>query len=469
MLEPHPDAAREGGGEDEEALAALLADVAGAADLEEAGRRLAVGLAALAGGRGVEARVLALDEDGAAFVPIGATSAEAAGRRLPVAGTTHPVALAGLGLVAVAVPDGGGTALALPLPQPLVVDGPASALAPAVVQARLDAAARVVDDETAPDRRLALAPFGVALVGGTMDGGVDAAAAPDRIAALTRAAVLAGPILARHARHVRRGGTLARRAADTRVERAKNEFLASVSHELRTPIHAILGYASLLLDEVYGAMPPRQREKVERIHGAAEQLLAIVSDMLDVARIEAGRLPVRLERTPLVEVLRAVATEAGLAARAKGLTFTLDVAPGVAEVCTDPSRLQQLLGHLLANAVKFTATGEVTLRAVPDGERVRVDVVDTGIGIPASQLDAIWEDFHQVDQSRTREHGGTGLGLGIVRRLAATLGTEIRTVSAPGAGTTVSVWVPLRAATPPGAAPSPPDGGGAGADGVRER
>jgi signal transduction histidine kinase len=480
MAEPALNAATDPA--EDSALAALLADVAGAGDLEEAARRLAAGIAVLSGVelRGAEARILALDEDGAAFVLIGATADDRGSRRIPVADATHPAALAGLGLMTIGfatdmagtvlpdcavpaaasvgasgasgeparAPSGGTTGaapsrVAVPLPQPLVLDSPAHAIERGAVCARLDRRGWVVDDGPPPGRRIALAPFGVALVTIVPGRTLDALA----VRVLARAGELVGPILARHARHVRRGGTLARRAADTRVERAKNEFLASVSHELRTPIHAILGYASLLLDEVYGPLPARQRAKVERVHDAAEQLLTLVTDILDVARIEAGRLPVRLEATPLPAVLQQAGSEAALAARAKGLTFTLEVAPEVGDARTDAGRLAQLLGHLLGNAVKFTAAGTVTLRAQPDGDRVRVDVQDTGIGIPASQLEAIWDDFHQVDQSRTREHGGTGLGLGIVRRLATTLGVELRAESHPGQGTTMSAWIPTHGAT----------------------
>ena len=316
-------------------------------------------------------------------------------------------------------------------------------------------------------RRMGLAPFAVLAVsrpaGDSGDSGAAAGSAGPPVApvgqptggdavavdtgavreaaVLTPLCALAGPILARL------WAVDAALAAEARggADRAKHEFLASVSHELRTPIHAVLGYAALLLDEVYGPLPARQRDKVERIRNAAQGLLDLVSDVLDLARIEAGRLPLQLSTTPLRPVLREVGLQAEAAARARGLAFAWELAPDLPAVHTDAGRLGKVLGNLLSNAVKFTVAGTVTLRAAREGDRVRIDVVDTGVGIPTASLDAIWQDFHQLDQSRTRTAGGTGLGLSIVRRLADKLDVELAVASEPGRGTTFTVRVPTAA------------------------
>ncbi|MBV9881018.1 MAG: PAS domain-containing protein [Gemmatirosa sp.] len=233
-----------------------------------------------------------------------------------------------------------------------------------------------------------------------------------------------------------------------RASRLKSEFLASMSHELRTPINALIGYTALLRDHVYGELNPRQEDGLRRIHTSAEHLLALINDILDLARIEAGRMPVHMERTRLAPLLREAAQHAEPAARAKGIEFALELPPEPEVVHTDPEKLKQVLVNLLSNAVKFTAHGRVTLRAEHVGDRVRIDVADTGIGVRPEDQALIWQDFRQLDQSRTREYGGTGLGLSIVRKLAERLDATVGLTSEPGVGSVFSVTVP--ASSPPG-------------------
>ena len=218
-----------------------------------------------------------------------------------------------------------------------------------------------------------------------------------------------------------------------------------MSHELRTPINALIGYTALLRDRVYGELNQRQEDGLRRIQASAEQLQALINDILDLARIEAGRMPVHLERTQLAPLLREVALHAEPNVRAKGLDFTLELPPQPLAVHTDPEKLKQVLGNLLGNAVKFTGQGGVTLRAAAIDDRVRIDVVDTGIGIRAQDQSVVWDDFRQLDQSRTREYGGTGLGLSIVRKLADRLDATVSLTSAPGEGSVFSVTVPIAA------------------------
>jgi signal transduction histidine kinase len=230
-----------------------------------------------------------------------------------------------------------------------------------------------------------------------------------------------------------------------RANRLKSEFLASMSHELRTPINALIGYTALMLDRIYGELAPKQEEGLRRIQHSAQQLLTLVNDILDLAKIEAGRLAVHLEPSPVGPIVREAVMLAERAARTKGLALLTELPADLPLAHTDANKLRQALQNLLSNAIKFTPEGSVTVRAAAEGARVRVDVIDTGIGIRAEDLEAIWADFRQLDQSRTREYGGTGLGLSIVRRLVERLEGEVRVASVPGAGSVFSVLVPTAA------------------------
>jgi PAS domain S-box-containing protein len=232
-----------------------------------------------------------------------------------------------------------------------------------------------------------------------------------------------------------------------RANKLKSEFLASMSHELRTPINALIGYSALLLDGVLGDLNPKQRDALGRGRLAAEHLLALINDILDLAKIEAGKMPLHLEDVSLREVTMEVTQQVEPMVRKKQLDFEIDVAADCPVIYSDRTKIKQVLLNLLSNAVKFTNKGGVSIEAhcVPGG--VRIDVVDTGIGIRQSDLQAIWEDFRQVDQSRTREFGGTGLGLSITRKLLERLGGSVTVQSSYGDGSTFSVYLPLRAPT----------------------
>jgi PAS domain S-box-containing protein len=230
-----------------------------------------------------------------------------------------------------------------------------------------------------------------------------------------------------------------------RANKLKSEFLASMSHELRTPINALIGYSALLLDGVLGELSTRQRDALSRGRLAAEHLLALINDILDLAKIEAGKMPLHLEDVALREVTTEVSQQVEPMLRKKQLDFVMEVAPDCPMIYSDRTKIKQVLLNLLSNAVKFTNKGRVSIdiRCAPGG--VRIDVVDTGIGIRQSDLQAIWEDFRQVDQSRTREFGGTGLGLSITRKLLERLGGSVTVQSSYGEGSTFSVYLPVRA------------------------
>jgi signal transduction histidine kinase len=229
-----------------------------------------------------------------------------------------------------------------------------------------------------------------------------------------------------------------------RANKLKSEFLASMSHELRTPINALIGYSSLLLDGVLGDVNPKQRDALARGRAAAEHLLALINDILDLAKIEAGKMPLRLEDVSLREVTLEVTQQIEPMVRKKQLEFDIDVDPDCPAIYTDRTKIKQVLLNLLSNAVKFTTKGRVSVETRCAADGVRIDVVDTGIGIRPSDLEAIWEDFRQVDQSRTREFGGTGLGLSITRKLLERLGGKVIVKSTYGEGSTFSVYLPLR-------------------------
>ena len=234
-----------------------------------------------------------------------------------------------------------------------------------------------------------------------------------------------------------------------KANRLKSEFLASMSHELRTPINALIGYASLMLDRIYGDLTPRQEEGLNRIQGAAQHLLALINDILDLAKIEAGRMPLHLDDVKLGDIMTEISQQIEPLVKKKKLSFNVEMPNGDLVLHTDRTKVKQILLNLLSNAVKFTHQGGITVAISKDEADLRFDVTDTGIGIRAEDLGSIWEDFRQVDQSRTREFGGTGLGLSITRKLVDALGGHVFAQSTFGKGSTFTVILPIRSIVRP--------------------
>ena len=232
-----------------------------------------------------------------------------------------------------------------------------------------------------------------------------------------------------------------------RTNQYKSEFLARMSHELRTPLNSTLILARLLGDNVGGNLSEEQVRFANTIYSAGNDLLVLINDILDLAKIEAGKLELRLAQVSLSRVRDTMVREFEPVARSRGLSFAFDLAPGLPDhVTTDEQRVVQVLRNLVSNACKFTERGGVRVVASPVDDRIELSVTDTGIGIPADQHEAVFEAFHQIDGSVSRKHGGTGLGLAISRDLSSLLGGRLRLASTAGKGSTFTFDVPL---TPP--------------------
>lgn len=228
------------------------------------------------------------------------------------------------------------------------------------------------------------------------------------------------------------------------ASRLKSEFLANMSHELRTPLNSILGFSELLVQGEVGELSPQQQDFVGDIYNSGKHLLRLINDVLDLSRVEAGKMefhPERVDLAPLVreviDVLRAVATETSI-------RIEVTIAPELGSVQLDPARLKQVLYNYLSNAIKFSPTGGVVeVRAKPDSDTsLRVEVQDHGHGISESDLGRLFVDFEQLDPSRAKSHAGTGLGLALTRRLVEAQGGAVGVKSAKGAGSTFFVVLP---------------------------
>ncbi len=256
-----------------------------------------------------------------------------------------------------------------------------------------------------------------------------------------------------------------------RANQAKSEFLANISHELRTPLNAIVGFVELLKDGVYGDLSPRQVPPVDRIAASATHLRHLVDQVLDIAKIAAGRLEVHPETIVLRPFVLNVASELESLVNERGLSFSIAIGVSLPRVRTDPTHLRQILVNLIGNAVKYTPSGGVSVRGrlvgygsnervkrhtpddpvlagqSPDGRRtwIALQVIDTGVGIAPNDQTRIFEEFEQVNAGPRGDsmQRGTGLGLAISRRLAQLLGGDISVESQVGKGSTFTLWLPV--------------------------
>jgi signal transduction histidine kinase len=226
----------------------------------------------------------------------------------------------------------------------------------------------------------------------------------------------------------------------------KSQFLANMSHEFRTPLNAMLGYTSMLLQGVAGSIEGPARRQLARIESNGRHLLTIINEILDISRIEAGRMPLQNSRFKIPDLVTEVRAELEPIILRSKLTVTIDLPRDLRPISSDRQKVKQILLNLLSNALKFTHEGSVTIsvRRRPGDRAVDLTVSDTGIGIAPADQDRIFEDFRQLDNSPTRAYGGTGLGLSICRRLAQMLGGNIALQSQVGVGSRFTLTLPTQ-------------------------
>jgi PAS domain S-box-containing protein len=234
----------------------------------------------------------------------------------------------------------------------------------------------------------------------------------------------------------------AKEAAEAATQ-AKSEFLANMSHELRTPMNAIIGFTRLVMRRSKDVLPAREHDNLGKILISAEHLLTLINNILDLSKIEAGRMEIHLVGVQLAELVDACLRTVEPMIKGDSLRLAKALEADLPLLVTDQDKLKQILMNLLSNAVKFTAQGSVTVTARRQDGHIAVAVTDTGIGVPEDKLGLIFEEFRQVDSSIGRQYGGTGLGLSISRRLARLLGGDLTVQSTAGVGSTFTVTIPF--------------------------
>jgi len=238
--------------------------------------------------------------------------------------------------------------------------------------------------------------------------------------------------------------TLARDQAFA-ASHAKSSFLANISHELRTPLNAVIGYSELLMEEAEENGNNNQASDLNKIRTAGRHLLTLINDVLDICKIEAGKMELLLEVFDVSPMLEETASMISPLVKQNNNTFNYEMCDAHITMCSDITRVKQILFNLLSNASKFTSNGTITLKVELSGtDMILFKVIDTGIGIEQKQIEKLFSEFVQADDSTTREFGGTGLGLAICRRLSRLMGGDITATSRLGEGSTFVVSLPLR-------------------------
>src|SRR5262245_52362014 len=227
------------------------------------------------------------------------------------------------------------------------------------------------------------------------------------------------------------------------ANRHKSEFLANMSHELRTPLNAIIGFTRIVMRRSQAQLEPKQYENLEKILASGQHLLALINAILDLAKVEAGRVDVNPEEISLAPVLEQCLRTVEPLVKADAVTLLREFDSALPHIYVDEQKLRQIVINLLSNAATFTTRGSIRLHAQAANGSVAITVADTGIGIPADKLELIFEEFEQLG-GNTRAHPGTGLGLAIARRLARLMGGYIKAESTSGAGSTFTLTLPTR-------------------------
>ncbi|HEX4926864.1 MAG TPA: ATP-binding protein, partial [Burkholderiales bacterium] len=225
----------------------------------------------------------------------------------------------------------------------------------------------------------------------------------------------------------------------------KSEFLANMSHELRTPLNAIIGFSEVLIEQMFGEVNEKQADYLKDIHESGRHLLSLINDILDLSKIEAGRMELELSRFHLPSAIGNAMTLVRERAQRHGIRLDQEIDPRLGEFGGDERKVKQILLNLLSNAVKFTPDGgHIDVRARLDTDKVEIAVRDTGVGIAPEDQRLLFEEFRQVGRDGARKAEGTGLGLALAKKFAVLHGGDIRVESEPGTGSTFTVSLPLR-------------------------
>ena len=287
------------------------------------------------------------------------------------------------------------------------------------------------------------------LVGDTLTGILDLhstnqnAFSPDEIPIFeTLAAQLA--IATENARAFREQQETAERLKE--IDKLKTQFLANMSHELRTPLNSIIGFSRVILKGIDGPLTELQKTDLTSIHNSGQHLLGLINNILDLSKIEAGKMELNFEEVEVEPIIKSVMATAIALVKDKPVTLHQDLEENLPVLWADPTRIRQITLNLISNACKFTDEGAVTLYATADSQEIRISVKDTGVGIPEDKLESVFEEFTQVDASTTRKAGGTGLGLPISRHFVDMHNGKIWVESTAGEGATFSFTIPLKRA-----------------------